>query len=69
MPQEIAKTPGTKVFFADSYASWQKGTIENMSKFVRQYIPKRNRFQTNRRRFYKEGAVQNKQKAKGKTEF
>ena len=35
---------GTKnpnlVFFADSYASWQKGAIENANKLIRQYIPK-----------------------------
>jgi len=28
------------VFFADSYASWQKGAIENENKLIRQYIPK-----------------------------
>ena len=38
--RKIAKALGTKVFFADSYASWQKGAIENMNKLVRQYIPK-----------------------------
>lgn len=35
---------GTKnpnlIFFADSYASWQKGAIENANKLIRQYIPK-----------------------------
>ncbi len=28
------------MFFADSYASWQKGAIENANKLIRQYIPK-----------------------------
>ena len=28
------------VFFTDSYCAWQKGTIENGNKLVRQYIPK-----------------------------
>ena len=28
------------VFFADSYASWQKGAIEHANKLIRQYIPK-----------------------------
>jgi transposase, IS30 family len=28
------------VFFADPYSSWQKGSIENMNKLIRQYIPK-----------------------------
>lgn len=36
----IAKELGTTVYFADSYASWQKGAIENTNKLVRQYIPK-----------------------------
>jgi IS30 family transposase len=28
------------IFFADTYASWQKGAIENENKLMRQYIPK-----------------------------
>ena len=34
------------VFFADSYASWQKGAIENANKLIRQYIPKGTDFAT-----------------------
>lgn len=34
-----AKNPNL-VYFADSYASWQKGAIENANKLIRQYIPK-----------------------------
>lgn len=34
------------VFFADSYASWQKGAIENANKLIRQYIPKGTDFST-----------------------
>lgn len=41
---------GTKnpnlVYFADSYASWQKGSIENANKLIRQYIPKGTDFST-----------------------
>ena len=36
----IAKALDTKVYFADPYASWQKGTIENQNGLIRQYIPK-----------------------------
>lgn len=36
----ISKDLRTTVYFADSYASWQKGAIENMNKLVRQYLPK-----------------------------
>lgn len=38
--QKIAKALDTTVYFADSYASWQKGAIENMNKLIRQYLPK-----------------------------
>ena len=37
---DITKAIGAKVYFADSYCSWQKGAIENMNKLIRQYIPK-----------------------------
>ncbi len=38
--QEFAKALCTNVYFADSYASWQKGAIENANKLIRQYFPK-----------------------------
>ncbi len=38
--RKIAEQLKTKVYFADSYASWQKGAIENTNKLIRQYIPK-----------------------------
>ncbi len=28
------------MYFADSYASWPKGAIENANRLIRQYIPK-----------------------------
>ena len=40
-----AKDPNL-VFFADSYCSWQKGSIENANKLIRQYIPKGTDFST-----------------------
>ena len=33
------------VYFADSYASWQKGAIENANKLIRKYIPKKANFE------------------------
>lgn len=33
-----------KVYFADSYCSWQKGAVENINKLIRQYIPKKSNF-------------------------
>ena len=32
------------VYFADSYSSWQKGSIENANKLIRKYIPKKANF-------------------------
>lgn len=36
----ISKKLGIPVFFTDPYSSWQKGTVENTNKLIRQYIPK-----------------------------
>ena len=36
----ISHKLNVKVYFTDSYSSWQKGNIENTNKLVRQYIPK-----------------------------
>lgn len=38
--RKIAEALNTTVYIADSYASWQKGAIENTNKLIRQYIPK-----------------------------
>ena len=40
----ITKYLGAIVYFADPYASWQKGAIENTNKLIRQYIPKHTNF-------------------------
>ena len=32
--QEITKKLGVVVYFADAYASWQKGSIENTNKHI-----------------------------------
>ncbi|MBI4038343.1 IS30 family transposase [Candidatus Daviesbacteria bacterium] len=38
--QEIAHKLGIAVFFCHSYASWEKGTVENTNGRIRRYIPK-----------------------------
>ncbi|MGH8752916.1 MAG: IS30 family transposase [Burkholderiales bacterium] len=38
--RDIMKQLNTRVFFADSYAPWQRGTIENINGLLRQYFPK-----------------------------
>ena len=40
----ITKYLGAVVYFANPYASWQKGAIENTNKLIRQYIPKHTNF-------------------------
>ena len=37
---------GDIVYFADPYGSWQKWCIENISKLIRQYVPKQTDFDT-----------------------
>lgn len=41
---DITKKLGVTVFFADPYSAWQKGSIENTNKLIRQYIPKETDF-------------------------
>ena len=36
----ISKKLKIPVFFTAPYSSWQKGTVENTNKLIRQYIPK-----------------------------
>jgi len=36
----ISDKLNVKIYFTDSYSSWQKGNIENTNKLIRQYIPK-----------------------------
>ena len=31
---------GVSTYFCDPYSSWQKGTVENVNKMIRRYIPK-----------------------------
>ena len=52
--KKIAKALGTTVYCADSYASWQKGAIENENKLIRQYIPKGTDFRELSDEFIKE---------------
>ena len=41
----IGKSLGVTIYFADPYASWQKGAIENANGLVRQYVPKTETFE------------------------
>ena len=56
------------VYFADSYASWQKGAIENANKLIRKYIPKKANFEDFSSRQVA-NTQKNQQKAKRKTKL
>jgi hypothetical protein len=40
MHQQISKQTGTRVFFCDAHAPWQRGSNENMNGLLRDYFPK-----------------------------
>jgi IS30 family transposase len=44
--EQISEILDITVYFTDPYSSWQKGTIENTNKLIRQYIPKKTDFNT-----------------------
>jgi IS30 family transposase len=35
---------GVPTFFCDPYSSWQKGSVENVNKLIRRYLPKGTNF-------------------------
>lgn len=38
---ELSELLGAPIYFCHPYHSWEKGSIENMNKLIRRYIPKR----------------------------
>lgn len=44
--QELTNELGVKVYFADPYSSFQRGTNENTNGLIRRYVPKKTSFKT-----------------------
>lgn len=42
--QKLAARTGLKIYFAHAYAAWERGTVENMNRLLRQYLPKKSDF-------------------------
>lgn len=43
---KLSKALDAQSYFADPYASWQRGTVENTNGLIRQYFPKKKRFES-----------------------
>lgn len=39
--KDLSKLLNVKIYFCNSYHSWEKGTVENTNKYIRKYIKKR----------------------------
>ena len=40
--KELERLLKVKIYFCDPYSSWQKGSVENVNKYIRKHIPKGN---------------------------
>lgn len=44
--EQVAKALNIKFYFCDPYSSWQRGLNEHTNGLIREYIPKKSKFDT-----------------------
>lgn len=50
--QELAETLGIKIYFCQPYHAWEKGSVENVNRCIRKFVPKGSNIAKYSKRFF-----------------